>query len=452
MATLSQPGRSPVTTDSVNQAGHRRRNISFGVRSRWVAAAIVLTLKFAPAQEALRSSMAGAAAAEARRLRPESLPFTFKAGELRVLAVPSVSLSWSDNVRTTKENAEDDFILKPLLTLNASYPVTQRNLLQLNVGVGYQHYFQHDDLSGIYLQSGSELSFDVFVKDFLINFHDRFSYSQDSASEAGVAGTGDYGNINNTVGVLATWDLQDVTLSAGYDHANTFSPATQFQSQERASEMFSARAGLRLNPALTAGLEASAAFTTYEEKILNDNQSYSAGVYADWQLSPHFRIQPRAGYTIYSFESTSESAFGISTAPAIRTEDLNSWYADLTVRHQITEVVGYSLSAGHQVRLGIQSDVIENWYVRPSVDWRIIKDLSFQTFLTYEHGDSGEGNIQGNLSETYDWFGGGLSLSRPITDRLVLGLSYRLTTRTSSIEARGYTQNVVSLQLTYQPQ
>jgi hypothetical protein len=246
--------------------------------------------------------------------------------------------------------------------------------------------------------------------------------------------------------------LQDVTLSAGYDHANTFSPATQFQSQERASEMFSARAGLRLNPALTAGLEASAAFTTYEEKILNDNQSYSAGVYADWQLSPHFRIQPRAGYTIYQFESTSESAFGISTAPAIRTRDLNSWYADLTVRHQITDVVGYSLSAGHQVRLGIQSDVIENWYVRPSVDWRIIKDLSFQTFLTYEHGDSGEGNLQGNLSETYDWFGGGLSLSRPITDRLVLGLSYRLTTRTSSIEARGYTQNLVSLQLTYQPQ
>ena len=419
--------------------------------SHWLAAAIVLTLRLAPAQEALRSSLAGAAAAEARRLRPESLPFTFKVGELRVLATPSLTLDYNDNIRTSKKDPQEDFILRPVLGLSASYPVTQRNLLQLNVGVGYQKYFEHDELSTWYLQSGSELSFDISVKDVLINLHDRFSYSQDSAAEAAVAGTGNYANIENTVGMLTTWDLEDVTSSIGYDHANTFSPATQFQSQSRSSELFLGRVGLRVHPRLTVGVEGTASYTTYDEMILNDNSSYSAGAYADWQLGQNFHVQPRAGYTIYQFQNTSRSSFGISTAGSIRTSDLNSWYAALTVSHQLTEAITYSLSAGHEVRLGIQSDAIEDWYVRPSVDWKIIKDLGLQTYLTYEHGDSGEGNIRGNLTETYDHFGGGLGLSHAITDRFRLGLDYRLTTRSSSAADRSYTQNVVSLALTYTP-
>jgi hypothetical protein len=433
----------------------RRWNTPFmAARTRWLAVALILVLRLAPAQEALRNSMAGAAAAEARRIRPESLPYTFKAGEFRALVTPSLGLDWNDNVRTSKTDREDDFILRPLLNLSASYPVTQRNLLQLNLGVGYQHYFQHDELSTWYLHSGSELSFDIFVDDFLINLHDRFSYSQDSAAEAAVANTGGYADINNTVGVLGTWDLQDVVLSLGYDHANVFSPGAEFGSQARSSELFVARAGLRIHPKLTTGIEATAAFTTYDDEILNDNTSYSAGVYADWQLSPSFRVQPRAGYTIYQFQSTSEMPVpGISTTNLpVRTDDLNSWYANLTVSHQLTDVISYSLGAGREVRLGILSDAIAGWYVRHSIDWKIIKNLSMQTLFNYEHGDSGEGNIQGNLTETFDQWGGGLNLSYPVTDRFTLGLNYRLTVRTSTAASREYTQNLVSLLLTYRPQ
>jgi hypothetical protein len=411
--------------------------------SPWLAVAIILTSRLAPAQEALRNSMAGDAAAEDRRLHPESLAYTFKTGDLRLRVMPSVGVDANDNINSSKQDAEFDLILRPALGLAFSYPISQRNLLQVNVNFGYQKYIKPDELSTWTVQSGSELSFDVFIKDVQINLHDRFSYVQDAAQEAGVAGTARYGSVNNTAGLLTSWSLKDETFSLGYDHQNVISPASEFSSQDRASELFVGRTGFRFQPTFTAGIEGTVSLTKYEKLVLNDNNNYSAGVYADWQPGSSFHVQPRAGYTITHFEHTSD---------LIRTADLNSWYADLTISHSITEAVSYNLSAGHEVRLGVQSaDAIEDWYVRPTLNWTIIRNLPFQTFLTYEHGNQGAGNISGNLTETYDWLGAGLGLSHPITDRLSMGVNYRFTVRTSSTASRGYTQNLVSAVLTYNP-
>jgi hypothetical protein len=185
-----------------------------------------------------------------------------------------------------------------MVRFNMNYPVTQNSLLNLNVGFGYDKYFQHDELSTWRVDSGSELSYDIYVKDFSINLHDRFQYTQDSASQCAVAGTAQFGTLDNTAGLLVTWDLSDVTMSLGYDHLNVMSPAQQFEYLDRASEMFLGRVGLRVHPRITMGFEATASLTSYDQTVLNDNTGYSAGVYADWQPGSYFRVQPRAGYTI----------------------------------------------------------------------------------------------------------------------------------------------------------
>lgn len=411
------------------------------VRRLGLAGVIFLAVMPSQAQEALRNLLTGDAASEARRLQQESQPYNFKSGNFRLLVVPSLSLDWNDNINVSRTSPEDEFILHSMLQLNSSYPITDRNLLDLNIGFGYDNYFHHPDRSTWRVQSGSELSFDIFLKDIRINLHDRFSHAQDSAQQSAVAGTAEFGTINNTAGLLGTWNLSDITMSLGYDHANVMSSSSGFQSQDHASEMFVGRLGFRVHPQVTAGLEATAAFTAYDKLILNDNSAYSLGVYADWHPGPALNIKPRAGYTIYSFQKTSLTN---------RTSDLNSWYVDLSATHDLTETLNYSFSLGHEVRLGIQSDANEVWYFRPSLGWRVIKNLNLQTSLFYEHGKQGAGNVVGNLTEMYDWYGGGINLGRPLTKRLHLGLNYRLTLRSSNDAARGYSQNLVSLLLTYQ--
>jgi hypothetical protein len=407
-----------------------------------LVAFILLAASPAPAQEALRNSLAGDAAAEARKTQMESLPYTFKSGDFKLLVVPALGLAWNDNVNTVKTDPQQDFILSPSVQLNASYPMTRDNVLNLNVGVGYNEYLDHNQYSTWFLQSGTELSFDIYVKDFWFNLHDRVNYVQDTSQQPALSGTATYATLNNTAGLSVTWDLNKLTLSAGYDHENVISPISQqIESQDGATEMIYARAGLEVYPGVTAGIEGTGSFTTYDQMVLNNNNSYSVGVYADWQPGKAFRVQPRFGYTIFQFQQTSTN---------IQTASLNSWYADLNITHQITDAIGYTLDAGHEVQTGIQSDAIEDYYVRPAIHWNIIKNVNLNTSFSYEHGNQGVGNVKGNLTETFDWLGVDVGAGYSPMKRLSVGLDYRLTLRSSNIANNEYTQNMITLSLTYQ--
>jgi len=414
----------------------RNRN---AVCSVWLVAAIFPIERAALAQEAIRNSIAGDAAAESHRIDPENLPFTVKAGDLRVLVSPSIGAEYNDNINLTKENRLDDFIIRPSLGLQLSYPLTQRNLLQFDISFGYSEYLQHHSYSTWFIQSGSALSFDLYIKDVSINLHDRFGYTQDSAREGAIANSGTYGTFQNSVGLNATWDLQDVTLSGGYDHQNIKSTSDNFEQTDHASEMVVGRVGLKLNPRLTAGMEGTVSFTEYEQKTLNDSVNYSGGVYADWQPGTYFHLKPRFGYTIYNFEQSSR---------VIKAHNQDTWYADLSVEHQVSEGINYTLSAGHETRLGIQSDTIEDWYLRPRINWSVFKAVDFSTSFFYEHGEQTSGGLPGS-GETYDWYGGELKVGYSLTKKLSLNLNYRLTLRSSDQASREYTQNSVGLQATY---
>jgi len=154
-------------------------------------------------------------------------------------------------------------------------------------------------------------------------------------------------------------------------------------------------------------------------------------------------IKPRVGYTIFDSSQTSTS---------VAAQDLTSWYADLTLTHHATDYLSYSLSAGHEIRPGIQSGTIEAYYIRPSADWQIIKDVSLNTSLFYEHGAEGGGQEASLLESNYDWYGGALSLGYSPMKKLKISLNYRLTLRSSNVASREYAQNMVGLQITYTPQ
>jgi hypothetical protein len=392
------------------------------------------------AQEALRYSIAGEATAMSKIVEVENQPFTFKFGDFRALLTPSFEADWNDNVYLSKNNPQDDFILTPLLRMDASYPLTDRNLLRINLGVGYNAYITHNDLSRLLLQSGSQISFDLYVKDFSINLHDQFSYVQDSATQAAVANTGNYGNFQNIVGAGVTWDLEDVTVPFGYDHLNYLATSSSWNYTDHSSEMFNLRPGLRVHPQLTLGAEGTITYTTYDQPVLNDNTAYTLGVYATYKPGLYFNLQPRFGYTIYDFRQTSH------TIPA---QNQDTWYADITLSHQATKTITYSLSAGHELKLGVESDLIEDWYVRPNLIWAAFKDVNLTLSLFYENGNEKGGALPTYGETHYTWYGGSLGAGYTVNNNLNVSLTYRLTLRSSDLSSQEYTQNVVGILIAY---
>ena len=129
--------------------------------------------------------------------------------------------------------------------------------------------------------------------------------------------------------------------------------------------------------------------------------------------------------------------------------DQRTWYADLTASQAITAAITYGISAGHELRLGVYSDTSEDWYVRPNINWQVIRDLSFNTYVSYEKGTQGLG-LGSGPSEKYDWIGMGFGVSYELIKKLTVGLSYRLTLRSSNTSFRDYTQNEIGIRFAYQ--
>lgn len=429
-------GTSGSTAPGRRPSGRRAAVLCVGCLS----ASGMLTPGPVLAQEALLNSLPQPAAAPTEPIDLESSTYTIKSGDFRALVTPSMGVQWNDNINLSRDGGEEDFILAPVVGIHSSYPISQRNLLQLDVSFGYDKYVRHDDLSSWYVQSGSALSFDIAVKEFLINLHDRFSYVQDSAQESAVANTGSYGTLNNTAGAQVTWNLNAPTLSLGYDHQIIQATDSHFDSINETSELIFGRAGLRLSPDFTAGAEGTVTVARYEQTILNDNTIYTAGIYANWQLGNYFDLQARGGYTLSDYGQTSET---------IRTSNLNSWYIEVTAHHQISDSMEYTFRAGHDLQAGIESDTIEMWHADSSFAWNIIRGWPFQTEVSYVHGNQGQGNQTGNLTETYDWVAFSIGLSHPVTKKFAAALNYRLTLRGSDIPSNEYTQNEVQLQMTY---
>jgi hypothetical protein len=441
---------------------------------QWVGPLLLAATFSASGQEALQNMLAGDNAAAARNQQmqgSQSQDYTFKNGDFRLLVTPSLDLQWIDNINLSQTNVMADFIVMPAVEIAASYPWSQRNLLYLDVTAGYDWYLMHPQYSTFDLNSssGTGLSCDFAIKDFTINLHDRVGYSQGvgqygsgptagsaltantanayaaSTANGAVANTATYGTFQNTAGLSGIWDLNQATLSLGYDHQNVLATSGGFDEDTHSSELLFVRAGFQVHPKVTAGLESTANYTTYEQAVLNDNDAYTIGPYVTYRPDAFLGITVRGGYTINEFQNTST---------VIQTASQNSWYAGLSITHQPTMAVSYSLDAGREIQPGIQSDLLEDWYVRPNVTWQIIKGLNLVTFLFFEHGDQGVGSVgslPGNANGTFDWYGGGFSLQHALTSWLVVGLTYRLTLRSSGTPNDSYTQNLVGIQLTYHP-
>lgn len=407
----------------------------------WFVGMLQLEPGSAVGQEIFRNPVPRAESAEARQVNLEALPFTFKAGDFRLLVTPSFEADWVDNINLVHEGALNDFILRPMIQFDGSYPLTDRNLLQFNVGLGYDIYAKHSEFDALRLVTGSGIAFDTYIKDFAINVHDRFHYIQDPAEEAAVATTARFGGLDNTAGLSVTWDQQDLLLTGGYDHENFLSTSGAYEYLNRASELLYAQAAFRIHPKVLTGVEGGGSFTSYDEAVLNRNVGYNAGAFAEWRPGQYLRVEAHGGYSAYLFDQTSRVLTAV---------DQYAWYGRITATHQVTDFFYYSLSAGRELRLGTEADFIKAWYVRPGIEWHLVHNLKLNAYLAYEHGDQGQPGQGGAVVETYDWMGMGFGLSQPITENLAATLRYRHTLRQSDKANREYTQNLVGILLTYQ--
>ena len=406
---------------------------------------IIVLLAFAAcnvlnAQEAVRASMAGERAAEARKRARTDTYYNLDLDPVKLRFSATMGAEYNDNVVLRAAQPEEDFILRPQLGIRAFWPISQRNALDIRLDLGYEHYFNGARQSR-FIVSGDQnsgINFDVYISDFAINLHDEFSLSQDtSANPTANAGLADIFRLENTLGTTVMWDLYKVLLEFNYDHYNYLPLDNIYEYLKHASELGSVRATALLNPAVSAGIELGGGLTTYDNELLSDNEHLSFGPFARYKPSEAMTIRASVGYVIYWFDASSF----ITNAT-----EQTGFYADLSIEHTATKRTRQTLNLGQSLTTDLNGTPVQLFYFRYGLSLSIIRHWTFRPYFSFETGSETRGRIQEELTR----YGAGITASRRITQKLSGSLSYQYLTKQSDVPNFDYTQNRLVLNLIYQ--
>jgi hypothetical protein len=410
---------------------------------------------FVVAQELPRPSLA-------RHEDDTPLPTTYnmKLGPVLFDFTGSVDSEFNDNIGLNNTGTKSDFLITPEVGVGIRWPVTQTNTLALTTSLGYTRYLIHPqfDSTHILVAPNSELSFNVFVGDFKFNFHDAFSYEQDPVNEGQFSNIVTFDRFTNDAGVTGIWDLNQVVLTLSYDHINFISTGLQDSTGAQLpdpgllnyqADQVGASAEFHVTSTLSGGLEAAASTRSYDS-FDGDYTQLSAGPFARVQITQYLRAQASAGFQTIHSPNNSASPGQLLPAnvytPGSSAGTDNSYYADLTLDHQVNKYFIHHLSVGHELELGLLGDQSEVTYANYTASWKVNTFLNIAFTLGFQ-----DVNENGALVEVsnYDMLNAGVQASFPIAKNVSGALIYQFNDKMADDSSQSYQQNDVGLNLTY---
>ena len=399
--------------------------------------------KEACGQEALRQSLAGQEVAKAQKDATATTGYyNLLLGRTSLRFSSGLGMQYNDNVRLQHNDPEGDIIFIPSLNTQSHTPLTENNSLDISLGAGYSAYVINPDLNQFNIAPGSGIIFNIFIGDFTINLHDRISIIENGYQNASANGNGDNSSLVNAAGTSATWDLNQVILTAGYDHVNYISLGSSQSQPNGQSDNVFMNTGVRLRPEITVGVTAGGSHVTYDQSNSSaspDATQWSVGGFSRLQISEYLSAQLDAGYTDLRPEGTSTN---------LSTSDNTGMYFDLSLQHRVNRFLTYSLSAGRSQDLQAQGQPYTTYFVRLMPGWNLIKNYSISTPFWWEQGT--QIYNQAHTSNTYDQYGGGLNVGRQLTQKLSGMVSYQFIKETANQPDLNYTVNIISLNFSYQ--
>ena len=391
-------------------------------------------------QDALRNAVREDTAYQGRQTSARAEPSGWKAGPVYFTPSVSFAMEFNDNVRNSQVK-ENDVILTPGVHVRGLWVATDRSRISFGVGYAYTKYLKHSDLTRGSVSPDSELAYDFSVKDVVLSVYDNFSYSQETISQASLSGVASLPRYDNTVGTRVTWNPNEATFSVGYAHQNFVTLGGTNSLLDRVGEQLTMRAGYRLYPETTAGLEGTAAWTDYSGAAQRDNLNLTLGPFLEWKARPWLGIKLRASYVHYQFTPTNSIDHPAS---------LNSYYGSLDIDHQLTKYISHNLGFSHDFQPSFSQggDYVETTRIRYSISHAVRENTTLGLNLSYEVGQQPGGAVLGG-NEDFNRAGIGLSLRQSLTKKLSASLGYDYSNRKSSLQSRTYDQNRVTLSLSY---
>lgn len=399
-------------------------------------------LSYAGAGAQQRDSLAGEAAAEALKRSIQDEDYNISAGPVRLKTEAGVGVSYTDNVFYS-QNAKYDVMINPQVSLGAMWPITQLNTLHLSLGLAYEWYLVNHVLNtdSPLVNPGSELEANLFVGDFRIRPHERFSYQEslffnsvfgDEVRFYNFNNVGVFARYENQAGVDVTWDLNKVVLSATYNHENFFSTTSGFEYLDRQSEWFTDSASLAIGDKAHVGVESRESIHRYDEQtILNNNWRLRAGPFVDLSPDRTFSVRAGGGFETAQYDTSSST-----------NDNVETYYGYVAIR-QDTRFFSHSLQGGRELLLGENANNMRSDYIRYSITSPIVAHVELEADGSVNFAEE----FGGPFDERFTYYGAGLRASYQFHKYCRADVRYEFRLKDSELPLRDFTRNRVTVAL-----
>jgi hypothetical protein len=365
--------------------------------------------------------------------------YNLSVGPVRLNVAAGLALEFNDNVRLSPNDEKiSDIILRPSISVEGRWKLSEMNTLRISVGASYAKYFSHSefDSRSLLLSPNSALSFSIRIGEALLTFTDRFSYQEDPFDLPVISGTGNYRRFENRIGAQLDWAINPLlTLSTGYTHYNLWTFDKKFDSLTHSIDTFFVRPAFAVSPTVAVGLDASVNFITFSNSTHDDSRSYLIGPFVDWAITPYTHASAEIGYQ--KFDSSGSDVFQDSGSGG-------AVYARGTVTNLLSESFRHRLSFTKTNEIGFESSTYDLFHLEYGADWAVHKDISLEPTVFYEHYTT-----SGSPKEKADRVGAAIGVRYLFTPSVTVGLDYRYLVKNSNLSHADYQQNLVLLSLFY---
>jgi hypothetical protein len=417
------------------------------------------------AQESIRPSIAGETVERLQKPWIDRSNYDLMLGPVLVDFSSSLQLEFNDNISFSEHNRQSDFIFRPFLNANVLWQLSSLNSLRLDLGLGYNKYFDHSefDTSGLLIAPRSQLAFDVYVGDFRINLFDQFSIEQNPVDQINLSRIAKFQRFENSAGLSVTWDLNQLILVGGYAHYLFKAIESQFDFMNRNEEQFFLSAAFKVSDMLTMGIRGTGGLVNWDHSFQSDGSVYSVGPFAQAHLTRYMDLSLEGGYQGAQFDINQNNRDNSQLANFLNSyysslpssvpqgnrdmSNLSSYYVRLTLSNRMNRYWVQTLLIGHEADVGLTTNYTEATFVRYRANWRVNSRLNCDLHASYEHGVDSPGFFQ---SENVDWYGVGVNFDYRLGRRAIMSLGYDYVKRDSDLVDRSYYQNRVVWTLRYE--
>ncbi len=376
---------------------------------------------------------------------PQPNRYNLKWGQLTGRLTGAVAVEFNDNINLSETDPVADISIGPEIGFGFLYPISERNVLQLDIGLGYRWYLNSPDVSSITIspRSSSRLDYYLYFEEGRINLHDIFYVSispVDIAAVNNAAGAGvslsKFQRFVNTVGISSDWrPVKQWVYYAGYDYTIDRSLNSDFGSLDRDDHTFSSGVNYVANSRLTVGAYSVFTYTAYRDAVQNDGWNFSIGPRVSYQATKFISLEASAGWTTSEYFDTGTIA---------DQSNFSSFTYQGGIRHTINKRTEHALRGGRSLGLGYGSNFTDTYNLQYSMRWLASQGVTVYGTAAYEHIEVS--NAGESASRYLFNIGTGFRLSRQWT----MGVNYTLSVKESDMAGNDYIQNRLSFDLTRQ--